>query len=143
MATTALLCYDGSEGATRAIEEAARLLGGGDAVVLSVGESLASAVFQGRGDSLPEHAEALRLAEEGAAAATAAGFAAQPAARVSPAAAGDCIIAVAEERDVDVIVVGARGLSAARSILLGSVSHHVVQRARTPVLVVHPPRDAA
>ena len=37
------------------------------------------------------------------------------------------------------IALGARGLSTVRSMLLGSVSHAVVQHARRPVLVVPPP----
>ena len=35
-----------------------------------------------------------------------------------------------------VLVVGDRGLSGLKSVLLGSVSHHVVHRASCPVLVV-------
>ena len=35
------------------------------------------------------------------------------------------------------MVVGARGLSMIRSVVLGSVSQHLVHRATCPVLIVH------
>ena len=42
--------------------------------------------------------------------------------------------------DAELIVVGRRGLGAVRSLVLGSVSGHVVQHATCPVLVVPLPR---
>jgi nucleotide-binding universal stress UspA family protein len=46
------------------------------------------------------------------------------------------IIAFAEEHDMDLIVVGSRGLGAIESYLLGSVSYKVTGLADCPVLVV-------
>ena len=46
------------------------------------------------------------------------------------------IIYDADRHDVDLIVVGHRGRSKFTRLLLGSVSNHVVQHARRPVLVV-------
>jgi hypothetical protein len=40
-----LLCYDGSDPARQAIERAGRVLGGGKAVVLTVWESVGSAIL--------------------------------------------------------------------------------------------------
>jgi hypothetical protein len=41
-----LLSYDGSDAARRAIERAGQLLGGGEAIVLTVWESLGSAILR-------------------------------------------------------------------------------------------------
>lgn len=46
------------------------------------------------------------------------------------------IVRVAEREDVDLIVMGSRGLSVLKSLLLGSVSDHVIHHAHCSVLVV-------
>ena len=52
------------------------------------------------------------------------------------------IVESAQANDVALIVIGARGLSAFQSMILGSISHGVVQHATCPVLVVPPPVPA-
>lgn len=49
------------------------------------------------------------------------------------------ILEVAKRRDVDLIVLGARGHSLVARVLLGSTSDYVANHARCPVLVVRPP----
>jgi nucleotide-binding universal stress UspA family protein len=46
------------------------------------------------------------------------------------------IVRVAREGDFDLIVIGARGISHLKEILLGSVTDGVIHHARCPVLVI-------
>lgn len=46
------------------------------------------------------------------------------------------IVEVARRREADLIVMGSRGLSDIGSLVVGSVTHAVLQRAECPVLVV-------
>ncbi|MFC5703121.1 universal stress protein [Cohnella faecalis] len=46
------------------------------------------------------------------------------------------IVEYAEANGIDLIVMGSRGLGAIREMVLGSVSHRVVQHAKASVLVV-------
>jgi nucleotide-binding universal stress UspA family protein len=48
------------------------------------------------------------------------------------------ILRLAEESGADLIVLGTRGLTGMTHLLLGSTAERVVQRARCPVLTVHP-----
>ncbi len=48
----------------------------------------------------------------------------------------DEIIRYATETEVDLLVIGSRGLGALREFALGSVSHKVLTHAKCPVLVV-------
>lgn len=56
--------------------------------------------------------------------------------RVVHGTAGPEICRVAEEEDFDAVVVGSHGTGLVRRVLVGSVSHYVVNHATRPVLVV-------
>jgi nucleotide-binding universal stress UspA family protein len=50
------------------------------------------------------------------------------------------IVETAETNAIDLIVMGSRGLSDVQGLVLGSVTHKVMQTTDVPVLVVRPPR---
>jgi nucleotide-binding universal stress UspA family protein len=141
-----LLCYDRSAGARRAIETAGALFPGRKAIVLHVWSPIAiAAAAYGTLAPLAAYDEselqraARELAEEGASLARAAGLeATAEIAEATYEGTWHTILAVADKRGVAVIVLGARGLSTFRSLLLGSVSHGVAQHAHLPVLIVPP-----
>jgi nucleotide-binding universal stress UspA family protein len=147
-----LICYDGSPSAKHAISVAQGALGHKPATVLYVwqlpSEFLAPDWYGSIGAPVgPPIAEFERLALERAEAvaqrglelARTVGFAVDARAEVSRGSVWKTVIDVAEDVGSEVIVVGARGLSTVKSMLLGSVSNAVVHHSHVPVLVVPPP----
>jgi nucleotide-binding universal stress UspA family protein len=85
--------------------------------------------------------EATKVAQAGCELASEVGLQAQPeVAEITYQGTWHAILDLADQRDAALIVLGARGLSTFKSILLGSVSHSVTQHAHLPVLIV--PRAA-
>jgi nucleotide-binding universal stress UspA family protein len=48
----------------------------------------------------------------------------------------EVILALAEQNESDLIVVGSRGFGDLKSLILGSVSHKVLQTAECPCLII-------
>ena len=55
---------------------------------------------------------------------------------LEPGAPAVMILNYEESLDADLIVMGSRGLSFVKGVLLGSVSQYIIERANCPVLVV-------
>lgn len=140
-----LLCYDGSAGAKRAIQTVAALFPGHEAAVLHSwrpisGIASAYAILPVAAyDEGEVRRAALRVASQGAVIANAAGLDATPEiAEARLESDWEAILNAADRMDACLIVLGARGLSGFRSLVLGSVSHGVAQHSHRPVLVVPP-----
>jgi nucleotide-binding universal stress UspA family protein len=145
-----VLCYDGSEDAKHAIQHAGELFAGKRALVVTVWQptaSLGSLGFAGETAGMVDfvgldHAVAedgVRVADEGVRIAREAGLEAE---RVVVKATGPtwmAILEIADRHDAATIVMGSRGLTGLRSMLLGSVSSAVVHHAERPALVIRQP----
>jgi nucleotide-binding universal stress UspA family protein len=152
-----ILCYDGSEDAQAAADHVIRLFHDRPVTVLTVLESyvqmLAAAGFglgSGFGLGYQEsdqtaaviadlRNQAQRTAEDGVRRLRTAGVEADPMVQQRDGSIAATVLAVAERLDADAVVVGTRGRGAARSALLGSVSHELVQHADRAVVVVPSP----
>lgn len=144
--------YDGSEGAQRAIQTVGRLLPGRATVVVHAWEPVFHRALTARAlaaggpvDGLHEVAVELQrsvvesaaaVTENGVAVARGAGLNALGESVESDDGEWRAVAAAARTHGASVIAVGTRGLGAARSVLLGSVSSGLVQNAELPVLVV-------
>lgn len=149
-----VIAFDGSDGATAALEQAGELFVGQEATIVTVwqrfldlmartGGSIEAAAFD-YGD-LDRSAEqtAEQTAQTGAEAASAAGLDATGRAVVASSSVADAILDVAAELDASAVVIGTRGHTGVKSLLLGSVSHQLLQRASRPVVVVPSPKVAS
>jgi nucleotide-binding universal stress UspA family protein len=147
-----LLCYDGSEDARHAIQQAGELFEGKRALVVTVwrptvgmgglgvaGETAGMVDFVEVDQAAAEHGA--RVAEEGVRVAQAAGLEAEPVVVKATGPVWKTILEFADRHDAATIVMGSRGLTGLRSMLLGSVSNGVVHHAQRPALVI--PRRAA
>jgi nucleotide-binding universal stress UspA family protein len=142
-----LICYDGSDASRRAIDVAAALLGPRRAVVVDVAPTLTTAesfaatttVIAGQAFEDLNAEEALGKATEGAERARRAGFSAE-ASDIVETPAWEGVVAMADEVDAGLIVIGSRGLTRARELVQGSTSREVAEHNGRPLLIVPPDR---
>jgi nucleotide-binding universal stress UspA family protein len=149
-----LIAYDGSDDAKSAIEHAAGLMPGQPAVVVTVWEPyvhlLARYPAPGAmlaGTDAAEIDDASRsaadeAAAEGAGLARAHGLDASHSALTRTDSIADTLLGEADGINASAIVVGSRGLSGLGSLLLGSVSHALLQHADRTVVIVPSPTVA-
>jgi nucleotide-binding universal stress UspA family protein len=147
-----LIAYDGSADAKTAIDRAAQLMANEEATILVVWERFIDVVTRSGGVPVGEvdyealdrgyEDEARKRAEEGVQRARNAGLKAEAFVRARQQTIAATVLTEAEGMGVDAIVLGTRGLTGLKSLLLGSVSHGVVQHAHVPVMIVPSPETA-
>lgn len=148
-----LIAYDASDDAKAAIAEAAKLFPGEQAAVLTVWQRFIDTMARVGGgvgivvdfDEIDQESEkgAQEKAEQGAQLAKEAGLDPRARTAVVESTISDAILAEAEAVSASVIVCGSRGYTGIKSLMLGSVSHHLLQHADRPVVVVPSPAVAA
>lgn len=144
-----LICYDRSSGSRAAVARAAELFPDKTATVLTVWERFEEIVrhtFVGFAPVLgPPDVNAIdeasrddadEAAAEGAQLAGRLGMTALPRSAARETTPARAILAEADTLGVTAIVVGSRGRTGVRSLLLGSVAHELVQHANRAVVVV-------
>ena len=142
-----LIAYDGSADADAAVAMAAGVYAGASAVVVSVWEGFSEVVARSaKGlavaaldfEEIDRAAEqrAQECAEAGAARARAGGLPAESRAVHRAFSVWGTILDAAADADADVIVMGSRGLTGIKSVLLGSASRGVLGHADRPVMIV-------
>jgi nucleotide-binding universal stress UspA family protein len=142
-----ILCYDGSADARHAIKRAGALFADGEAVVVTVWQpvsALGSFGWLGTPLGMVDFYEldraaaeaCVRTADAGVRIAEAAGLQAEPAAVEAAGPIWKAIVETADRQDAAAIVMGSRGLTGLRSVVLGSVSSAVLRHADRPTLVV-------
>lgn len=149
MFSNILVPVDGSDHAKRALAEAADLARGSGAglTVMTVAPDPSVWMLSGAGWGVPVDFEQIREDTEkeyGKLLEDAAGSVedVRPAVVLAQGRPADAIVAQAREHGHDLIVMGSRGRGSVKSLLLGSVSHEVLQTSPCAVLVVHA-RDVA
>ena len=149
-----LICYDASDRAKHAIEVAGRLFPGAKATVLHVWEpvehivarySVLAPYLGEQVDEADEGAErdSHSVAQEGAGLATQAGLQATAESTTLQASVWQAVIETANQLEPDVVITGTRSLHGIQELLVGTLSHALLQHCHVPVLAIPAPEAAA
>jgi nucleotide-binding universal stress UspA family protein len=149
-ASRIVICFDGSEGSQRAIAAAGRLFPGARATVTHVwlmpmmpagayppGENLLPLELDEETQRVASM-NADEVAEQGASMANEAGLVATGRSTSTTDSVWPALLEVADDVKADAIVVGSRGLTGIKSVLLGSTSSALAHHSDFPVLIVPP-----
>jgi len=147
---TLLICYDGSDRAKHAIEVAARLFPGASAKVLHVWEPVEHIVARYAtlapylGEQVDEadadaQQASVTVAQEGADLAAAAGLDASAHNMTLSTGVWQAVIDAAGKLDAEVVITGTRSLHGVQELLLGTLSHALLQHSRVPLLAIPMP----
>lgn len=144
-----LIAYDGSSDSQAAIDRAAELFPGHPVLVLTVWEpfldmmarsgaglGLAPGIVDFETIDRASERSARDCAQEGAGRAQSAGLRAEPHIRVRHTTVAAAILDEAASSGAEAVLLGTRGLTGLRSLMMGSVSHAVLHDADLPVVVV-------
>ncbi|NLU83693.1 universal stress protein [Rhodococcus sp. HNM0569] len=154
-ADLAMIAYDGTDNAKRAVRYAARFLGTRRVVVVTAWEPMVRQAARMSGLSgvlqpewVPDEeaedvalTDARALNDEGVALARAEGLDAEGKCTECSTTIWNALVEAADEIDADLVVSGTRGLTGLRALLQSSVADHVLKHSHRPVLIVPPGRD--
>lgn len=135
MSSGIIVGYDGSAHAKAALQAALEVgKAYGDKVIIAFGYDLNPVA----GEIHDYHAAVKELADRRLSEALAAteGAGTEVEATIVERAPADALVALADERDARVIVIGTRGESPLRGALLGSTAHKLLHLTDRPVLVI-------
>jgi nucleotide-binding universal stress UspA family protein len=144
---TLIICYDGSDRAKHAIEVAAKLFPGAPAKILHVWEPIEhivaryAALAPYLGESTDDadagfERESESVAQEGAELAKAAGLDASAHTAILENSVWQSVLEAGGRLDGELIVTGTRSLRGAHELLVGTLSHALLQHGHIPLLAV-------
>jgi nucleotide-binding universal stress UspA family protein len=146
-APTILICYDGSDHAAHAITVAGALFPGATAKVLHVWEPVEHIIARYAvlgayiGEEIPaadagaeQHSGG--VADEGVKLAERAGLVASGHSVALADTLSETVIEAAKDLDAGLIVTGTRGLHGPRELLVGTLSHSLLQHSGLPLLAI-------
>ena len=131
-----LVAVDGSDNAMRAVSQAKQLAELSPGVVVDLISIIAIDVYSDMVyDPIAAHGETqTQLVDPAIQAFKDAGI--EPNLVLLHGRPADEIIRYTEKNDVDLVVIGSRGLNALQEFAIGSVSHKVLKHVKCPVLIV-------